>query len=280
MRAGGREWLAVTTATFGLWVGACLDSGGGNNDNTVPAYDAGTMGGLADGGTMGGSPTGGTMGGSPTGGTTGGSPTGGTMGGLADGGTMGGSPTGGTTGGSPTGGTTGGSDAGMPGGTDAGPWMPPAQSLVKGTGGACLSTGAQMGDKCGSYYCGVSQATLTPELNPGKPCGDNPGYACKAELTAIVTEAAKMYSGDAVLDPEGFKSKVKAFVKMNPGVMANNVRDTCIDCFVGAAICCAGDLLACGLICTTGTQAECDAAQKAKGCITQVFECGGLPDPF
>jgi hypothetical protein len=282
MRAGGREWLVVSSAAFGLMIGACLDGGDKNNDMGYSPVDAGvTGGGTTGGGTTGGGTTGGgtTGGGTTGGGTTGGGTTGG---GTTGGGTTGGGTTGGgTTGGGTTGGgTTGG------GTTGGGAWMAPVPSKVAGTGSACLSTAAAANGKCGSYYCGVDMATLTPEINPAGACGADTAYACTAELTAIVTKCTV----DKVLelaipvlteDWPTVEATLKSCLKMNPSVMSHNVPDACLNCFSTAAMCCVKDA-DCRGVCTglEMSSAECDAAQKAAGCIEPVFGCAGLPRPF
>jgi hypothetical protein len=151
-----------------------------------------------------------------------------------------------------------------------------------------LSTQDATNGKCGSYYCGVTQEQLTPAINPAGACGDNPTYACKAELTAIVTKCASDNLLAHVIDllatppnTTAFQADVTKCVSDNPNVKSNNVKSTCIGCFVEAAMCCARDS-ACSGVCAgmdTGST-ECDTAQKTAGCINPVFTCGGLPNPF
>ncbi len=168
-------------------------------------------------------------------------------------------------------------------------WVMPNPSKVKGTAGMCTSTTKAANGKCGSYYCNVDKATLTPEINPAKPCGHDDknvtnqavyDYVCEASLPDVVTKCAGMFTADAVLNPAGFKTKTNDCVKMDPSVTGKGVTQQCLDCFAEVAFCCAADTLGCALTCSGGASKECDDAQKAAGCVNPLFVCAGLPNPL
>lgn len=141
----------------------------------------------------------------------------------------------------------------------------------------CLSTQPRTAEKCGSYFCGVSQDQLSNAmgLDPSKPCGTDVAVACKGTLTKIVTECAQGVAGDV--------EQTRTCVAGNAEVQADMIPAGCYNCFIDAVACCTGNvncLLTCLGVETDEQQRACDAAQLAAQCPLSVFSCGGLPNPF
>ena len=265
MRAGGREWLVVSSAALGLMIGACLDSGDTDNDRGYSAVDGGLPGGPTGGATTGGATTGGaTTGGATTGGaTTGGATTGGATTGGA---TTGGATTGGaTTGGATTGGATTGGGA-MPGGGA------PVNFAGKATG--CLSYTMPMGDKCSGFYCNVTVPDIMSHFPlTGKCTAFSAAQICTGALPTHTGECAQEQSGAS----EGNRATMLSCIKGKGDYAA--ATDDCLNCFVNAAICASDNCLLDCLI--NGTASEpCETCRNANNCNKPVPACAGLPNPF
>jgi hypothetical protein len=153
----------------------------------------------------------------------------------------------------------------------------PNPALVAGTGKNCASYAMPSNGKCGTYYCGVDQATLTMAIDPMAVCGGDPDFTCNGNLVTSVGSCARMVkSANIAASNDTLRPLVQDCVYKDATIKAK-VPPACLSCFVNAAVC-AGDN--CLLQCLSGDSPACDNCRKQNNCEQPVFSCGGLPSPF
>lgn len=146
---------------------------------------------------------------------------------------------------------------------------------IAGTGSSCLSFAAPTSSMCGSFFCGATRAKFGAAFDPSSACGVDPTFMCEGSLDKITADC---YASQAVaMDPA---AATKGCIKANPNVQSRGLRDACVDCFVAATQCCQRDSSCIATCLLSPGSAQCDAARKQAGCITPLFACSGLPNPF
>ena len=291
-----RAVLGITLAcAFSV---GCVDSSNQPNDNTAggkaaASSDAGAGKAtvkdakVATGSTTGSSTTGSSTTGSSTTGddTTGDETTGSSTTGTSTTGTSttGTSTTGtSTTGTSTTGTSTTGSSTTGTSDDDAGTggMTTPVVKVVGGsaTKNMCLSYTKPMGDKCGGYFCGVTQDQIAAEMPADTLCGASAAEgACNNKLPTLLASCARdIKSGSPLASNDELKPMIQACVFKDADIKAKTPQP-CMDCFLTAATC-AGDK--CLVECLTGDSKECDACRATNKCDTTVFTCANVVSPF
>jgi hypothetical protein len=89
-----------------------------------------------------------------------------------------------------------------------------------------------------------------------------------------------MFTADAVLDPQAFRTKTANCVSASAAAVG--VSSACLACYVNVETCCMADTLGCGSACAGGgiISPECDLAMKQVNCVAPFFTCAGLPSPL
>lgn len=260
----------------------CLDTASLNNDSGQSALVPGGEGGMS-GGSPGGSPSGGA---NASGGSGGGSGT------TASGGTGAGG-----TGGGGTSGTGGAESPPPPATNDSGIQMPPMEAdagepveapmpeLVAGTASAagCLSYTEPANGMCGSYFCGVDEATLAKALDPNTVCGENMGntggsaFVCEGRLVSVVGACARtVKAANFLLTNEQLRPLVQDCVYEDAEIKMK-VTEQCLSCFIDVADCAGTNCL---VECLAGDSEACDQCRMNNNCEQPLFPCGGFPNPL
>jgi hypothetical protein len=171
-----------------------------------------------------------------------------------------------------------GSEAGAGAAGSDGATAPGADaSLVTGTGASCQSYTEATADKCGGWYCGVDQATLTAAVDPSTVCGGNVELLCNNSVVLKVGECARTIKAEMLTATnEELRPPVRDCV-FEDATIKMGATPECVDCLIDAASCASDNCLT---QCLTGDSEGCDSCRIENGCDQMVFSCGGLPAPI
>jgi hypothetical protein len=154
---------------------------------------------------------------------------------------------------------------------------PADASLVTGTGGSCQSYSEPEGGKCGGWYCGVDQATLTKAVDPSAICGGNVELLCSnAVPTAVASCARTAKTANITATNDELRPMIRDCVFQDMAIQQGSTPE-CVDCLIDAAACASDNCLT---QCLTGDSPGCDSCRKENNCDQMVFSCGGLPAPI
>lgn len=148
---------------------------------------------------------------------------------------------------------------------------------IAGTGTSCLLLANSTGGRCGSFYCGVTPSQFSAAFDAASVCGSAPSLMCAGSVYAVTTKCAPMFATEATAQA---RADILACVKSDPAVASSNASDACVGCFVDVWSCCQADINCLTSCLLNAGKKQCDDAQKAAGCISPLFTCGGLPNPL
>jgi hypothetical protein len=151
-----------------------------------------------------------------------------------------------------------------------------SSSPVMGTGNDCDSYSPPRGNRCGSWYCGVTLAALKSAIEPAAVCGESAELICTGSAVAVVADCARTLKlSTPFASNEELRAPVRACA-LKDAQLQQGVRDACLDCIFDGVACTANNCLA---QCLTGNGAECDSCRLEAKCDQMSFSCAGLPWP-
>jgi hypothetical protein len=172
---------------------------------------------------------------------------------------------------------SGGDDDGA-GGDDERP--DPDAPPVAGTADAagCNSFTPAEDGMCGSFFCGVSEASLAAEVSSSAVCS-NTEFFCSGNLVTVAGDCARrVKSGMPLASNESLRPAIRDCVYADAAIQ-ENVSEDCLECYL-VSFDCGGQVDTCLIECLNGNSAECDQCMRDNGCLDPVFTCSGLPSPF
>lgn len=153
----------------------------------------------------------------------------------------------------------------------------PKPSTIAGTAvkSKCSSVAKPANNMCGSYYCGVDRSAIEAELSSDSLCADV-GAVCDGRLVSVVASCARStLIANLGQTFEAIRPKVQECVYKD-AEFKELVPETCLGCFLDAAVCAGNKCLAECLADGPG----CDVCRQKNNCDQAVFSCAKLPNPF
>jgi hypothetical protein len=153
----------------------------------------------------------------------------------------------------------------------------PKPSTIAGSAlkSKCSSVAKPASNMCGSYYCGVDQGAIEAELSSDSLCA-NVEAVCEGRLVSVVASCARStLIANLGQSFEAIRPKVQECVYKD-AQFKQLVTESCLGCFLDAAVCAGNKCLAECLADGPG----CDACRQKNNCDQAVFSCAKLPNPF